>query len=119
MTCAKAVLEALVGKQSPFVRTPKYRVEGRETSWEQKKYVRRRGGWVPVIELGLAAYFLSTTAYSFVIENYLTSPFLLLFFMGYSYMGTMSLLQTPFRRLWNALPALLRLRARAVSPAAF
>ncbi len=116
--CAKAVLEALLGRQSPFVRTPKYRVEGRDGNWEQKKYVRRRGGWVPAIELGLAAYFLSTTAYSFVVENYLTSPFLLLFFMGYSYMGTMSLLQTPIRRLWNSLPALLRLRARAISPAA-
>jgi hypothetical protein len=30
-------------------------------------------------------------------------------------MGTMSLLQTPLRRLWNALPALLR--PHAVEPA--
>ena len=44
-------------------------------------------------------------------ENYLTTPFLLLFFMGYSYMGTMSLFQTPLRRLANALPALFRPRA--------
>ncbi|MGD0922611.1 MAG: hypothetical protein ABSA70_12725 [Terriglobia bacterium] len=40
-----------------------------------------------------------------------TTHFLLLFFVGYSYMGTMSLLQTPLRRLWNVLPALLRPRA--------
>ena len=114
---SKAVLEALLGKPSEFVRTPKYRVEGNEESWERKKYVRRRSGVIPLIELALAAYFVLTVAYSFSIENYLTTPFLMLFFMGYSYMGTMSLLQTPLRRLWNALPALLRLRPRAVSPA--
>ncbi len=115
---SKAVLEALFGKQSEFVRTPKYRVEAGQEGWEQKKYVRRHGGLIPVIELALAAYFVYSVAYSFTIENYLTTPFLMLFFMGYSYTGTMSLFQTPLRRAWNALPALLHLRPRtAESPA--
>jgi cellulose synthase/poly-beta-1,6-N-acetylglucosamine synthase-like glycosyltransferase len=104
---AKAVVEALLGKESEFVRTAKFRVEGRQDSWERKKYLRR-GGWIPAVELVLAAYFGCTSAYSVYSENYLTTPFLLLFFVGYSYMGTMSLLQTPLRRLWNVLPALLR-----------
>ncbi len=111
VTNSKAVIEALLGIESAFVRTAKYRVEGREEGWERKKYVRRWSGWIPAVELGLAAYFLFTTAYSFTVENYLTSPFLLLFFMGYSYMGTMSLLQTPVRRLWNAHATLARARA--------
>jgi cellulose synthase/poly-beta-1,6-N-acetylglucosamine synthase-like glycosyltransferase len=115
VTNAKAVIEALLGKQTEFVRTPKYHLETREEGWEQKKYVRRRAGWIPIIELSLAAYFLFTTLYSFSMENYLTTPFLLLFFMGYSYMGMMSLFQTPLRRLASALPALLR--PRAVEPA--
>ncbi len=110
LTNAKAVLEALRGKPSEFVRTPKLRVEGREDNWEHKKYLKR-GGWVPLVELILAAYFAFNAIYSVEAENYLTTPFLLLFFLGYSYMGTMSLLQTPLRRLWNALPALLRPRA--------
>ena len=113
----KAVLEALFGKQSEFVRTPKYRVEAGEASWEQKKYVRRRSGLIPLIELALAGYFVLTVAYSFTIENYLTTPFLMLFFMGYSYTGTMSLFQTPLRRAWNTLPAFLRSRQRAASTA--
>jgi hypothetical protein len=112
---AKAVMEAVIGKQSEFVRTPKYRVEAHEDGWEQKKYVRRRGGWIPFAELGLATYFIFTVSYSIYSENYLTSPFLMLFLMGYSYMGTMSLFQTPLRRLWNALPAVVR--SRMVSPA--
>ncbi len=110
ITNSKAVIEALVGKQSEFVRTPKYRVEAPEEGWEHKKDVRRRAGWIPAVELALGAYFLFTTAYSFSSENYLTTPFLMLFFMGYTYMGTMSLLQTPLRRLWNALPGLVRPR---------
>jgi cellulose synthase/poly-beta-1,6-N-acetylglucosamine synthase-like glycosyltransferase len=102
-----AVIEALLGKQSEFVRTPKYHVGLKEEGWEHKKYVRQCCGWKPYVELGLAAYFVFTTAYSFRVENYLTVPFLLLFFMGYSYMGMMSLFQTPLRRLWNSLPALV------------
>jgi cellulose synthase/poly-beta-1,6-N-acetylglucosamine synthase-like glycosyltransferase len=111
VTNTKAVFEALIGKETEFVRTPKYRLEAREEGWESKKYVRHRAGWIPAIELCLAGYFVFTTVYSFALENYLTTPFLLLFFMGYSYMGTMSLFQTPLRRLATALPALLRPRA--------
>ena len=110
VTNSMAVIEALLGKQSDFVRTPKYRVELKEEGWEHKKYVRRGGGWKPYVELGLAAYFVFATAYSYRVENYLTVPFLLLFLVGYSYMGMMSLFQTPLRRLWNALPALGRSR---------
>jgi hypothetical protein len=111
VTNSKAVIEGIIGKQSEFVRTPKYRLEAREEGWEGKKYVRRRAGWIPIIELGLAAYFLFTLIYSLTMENYLTTPFLLLFLMGYSYMGTMSLFQTPLRRLAVALPALFRSRS--------
>jgi hypothetical protein len=110
VTNSKAVMEAIVGKQTEFVRTPKYRLDSREEGWEGKKYVRRRAGWIPIIELGLAGYFLFTLIYSLTMENYLTTPFLMLFFMGYSYMGTMSLFQTPLRRLASAMPALLRPR---------
>ncbi len=108
---AKVVLEALLGVKSDFVRTPKYRIDGEEEGWERKKYVRRRAGWISAIELAFGAYFLANIAYSFTIQNYLTTPFLMLFFMGYSYMGTMSLFQTPLRRLWNAVPALVRSRS--------
>jgi cellulose synthase/poly-beta-1,6-N-acetylglucosamine synthase-like glycosyltransferase len=110
VTNSKAVIEALIGKQTEFVRTPKYHLKTREEGWERKKYVRRRTGWIPIIELSLASYFLFTTAYSITAENYLTTPFLLLFLTGYSYMGMMSLFQTPLRRLANLVPALIRPR---------
>lgn len=114
ITNAKAVMEGLLGIQSAFVRTPKFRVEGKNDNWERKKY-HRRIGWIPAVELLMAAYFLFTVTYSFESENYLTAPFLMLFFVGYSYTGAMSLFQTPLRRFWHALPGALRGRTRAVS----
>jgi hypothetical protein len=108
VTNAKAVVEALLGIDSAFVRTPKYRVESREENWERKKYVRSRSGWIPAVELALGGYFLFNLAYSFAIENYFIAPFLALFFTGYTYTGMMSLLQAPLRRLWNARPSIAR-----------
>jgi hypothetical protein len=49
-----------------------------------------------------------TAAYSVTIQNYLTTPFVLLFFVGYAYMGGMSLLQAPARRLWDSLAVGIR-----------
>jgi hypothetical protein len=106
---SKAVIEALLGRPSEFVRTPKLNIESGHANWETKKYLKR-GGWIPGIEMGLAAYFFCTVWYSVYAENYLTTPFLMLFFTGYCYMGTMSLLQAPLRRAWNALPSLVRPR---------
>src|SRR4030095_2849625 len=41
---ARAVLEALLGVKSEFVRTPKYRVENAtDATWKKKKYKRKRG----------------------------------------------------------------------------
>jgi cellulose synthase/poly-beta-1,6-N-acetylglucosamine synthase-like glycosyltransferase len=108
------VIEALLGKQSEFVRTPKFRVEAQSDNWERKNYLGR-AGWIPAVELCLAGYFIFTIFYSLGIENYLTCPFLALFFVGYSYMGTMSLLQTPVRRLRKSLPSVLQPRVEAVS----
>jgi cellulose synthase/poly-beta-1,6-N-acetylglucosamine synthase-like glycosyltransferase len=110
---AKVVLEGLLGVKSEFVRTPKYRVETSGASWERKKY-SRKSGWVPFVELGLAGYFLFTTAYSFSVGDYLVTPFLMLFFGGYLYMGSLSLLQIPLRRFFNSVPARVRPRSLSV-----
>ena len=93
-----AVLEALVGKQSAFARTPKYRVENRKDKVQATKY-RKRLGWVPWIELLIGSYFAMTVIYAVQNENYLTVPFLMLFVVGYWYTGLMSLLQGRFAGL--------------------
>ncbi|MDQ3585738.1 MAG: glycosyltransferase [Acidobacteriota bacterium] len=91
---ARAVLEALLGVKSEFVRTPKYQVEGdHDATWKAKKYKRKRG-WLPLLELSFAVYFFCAILYAFRMGLYGTIPFLALFFFGYGYIGLMSVLQT-------------------------
>ena len=91
---ARAVLEALLGVKSDFVRTPKYKVEDTtDATWKRKKYKRKRG-LLPLLELSFAIYFLLAITYSARLHMWGTIPFLLLFFFGFGYMGLMSLLQT-------------------------
>ena len=104
---ARAVLEALLGVKSEFVRTPKYRVEDTtDATWKRKKYKRKRG-LLPLLELSFAVYFLLAIAYSARLHMWGTIPFLLLFFFGFGYMGVMSLLQTASGKrlaaLWRPL----------------
>jgi len=91
---ARAVLEALLGVKTDFVRTPKYRVEDTaDATWKRKKY-RRKRGLLPLLELSFAIYFLLAILYSVRLHMWGTIPFLTLFFFGFGYMGLMSLLQT-------------------------
>ena len=104
---ARAVLEALLGVKSEFVRTPKYRVEeATDATWKRKKYKRKRG-LLPLLELAFALYFLLAITYSARLHMWGTIPFLLLFFFGFGYMGVMSILQTASGKrlaaLWRPL----------------
>src|SRR5437660_9622679 len=92
ITNTRAVLEALLGKQSAFARTPKYRVESRKDKVGTPKY-RRRLGWVSWLELLIGSYFALTVFYAMDNQNFITVPFLILFVVGYWYTGLMSLLQ--------------------------
>ncbi|MBZ5646136.1 MAG: glycosyltransferase family 2 protein [Acidobacteriia bacterium] len=99
LTNSKAVLEAIIGKESAFARTPKYSVAIKgEKSKAAAKY-RKRLGLVPWLELLIGAYFASTVYYAIDNENYITVPFLILFVLGYWYTGLMSLLQGRFEKL--------------------
>ena len=100
VTNTKAVMEALLGIKSAFVRTPKYRVENKGEKSQASKY-RKRLVLAPWIELFLGAYFLLAILYTFSNHNYFTAPFLILFVIGYWYTGLMSLLQGRFER-WRS-----------------
>ncbi len=98
---ALAVLEAIFGVKSEFVRTPKYRVGAGAADhgqWVKKSY-HKKAGWMPFAEVLLGLYFAAAVVYAFQNENYATIPFLLLFVWGYLYTGVMSLAQTYFERL--------------------
>ncbi|MGH9842010.1 MAG: glycosyltransferase [Blastocatellia bacterium] len=100
----RAVLEALFGVQSSFVRTPKYKVESSKDNWlaVAAKYKRKKG-WLPFIELAFALYFVGAVAYAIRSNIYATIPFLLIFLLGYGYMAMMSLFQGRVRKWMNLL----------------
>lgn len=99
---ARAVLEALLGVESSFVRTPKYKVEQNSDSWlaQAMKY-RRSKGLIPYLEVLTAIYFAFTIYYAFSRSIYGTIPFLFIFLFGYAYAGTMSMFQSSWQRLFK------------------
>jgi hypothetical protein len=84
--------------KSEFVRTPKFKIEGKKDTFVAKKY-KNKAGWMPYAEILLGIYFAFTVVYAISNQNYATVPFLLLFVWGYLYTGFMSLGQTYFAHL--------------------
>ena len=88
----RAVLEALLGVQTGFVRTPKYAIGGRQASAAPAKY-RRKSGLLPFIEIGIGTYFLGMVLFAIDVNNFFSLPFLLLFVAGYYWAGFATLIQ--------------------------
>jgi cellulose synthase/poly-beta-1,6-N-acetylglucosamine synthase-like glycosyltransferase len=100
VTNSKAVMEAIFGKQSAFVRTPKFAVAKKGDKSKATKY-RKRLVLAPWIELALGLFFFCAIIYDLWTGNYFTPPFFLIFMVGFWYTGFMSLLQGRFER-WRA-----------------
>lgn len=89
----KAVLEALVGIKTDFLRTPKFKIESRKDSWKKKTY-RPPSSRVHFIELLLAVYFTAGMSYFYLNEYYLSIPFFVLFQFGFYYIAFSSFFQS-------------------------
>jgi len=87
---ARAVVEALMGYETGFTRTPKHGVNGAGESVARKRY-RSAVSFQPIVELALAAYLTYGVAYLVEREVYYSLPFLVLFQVGFGYVGLMSL----------------------------
>ncbi|HYS10292.1 MAG TPA: cellulose synthase family protein [Myxococcales bacterium] len=109
---SKAVIEALVGYETGFTRTPKTGMQGRDRSWLQKKY-RTLLTAQPLLELALGAYLTSAIGFALDKGVYFSLPFLLLFQWGFFYVGLVSLLQGRI----GALLRLVRRPAQGAAPA--
>ena len=87
---SKAVIEGLVGHDTPFIRTPKF---GDRATGKRAKY-RTRASLVPAFEIALGAYMILTIV-ACAYEGHLGPvPFLVLFAIGYLYVGLTSVIQT-------------------------
>jgi cellulose synthase/poly-beta-1,6-N-acetylglucosamine synthase-like glycosyltransferase len=94
----RAVLEALCGVQSSFVRTPKYAIGDKHVNLRNKRY-RRKSGWLPYIEIAVGTYFVSMIFFAIQTYNFFSIPFLLLFVCGYYWAGFSTLHQENQGRL--------------------
>jgi len=94
----RAVMEALFGIRTGFVRTPKYAVGDHPVNLETRKY-RRRSGLLPYIEIAIGSYFVVMIAFAIETYNFFSIPFLLLFVAGYYWAGLGTLYQEQQSRL--------------------
>ena len=89
---AKAVLEALRGKESPFVRTPK--LAGRanyDESPSATKPRKRKLDLMPYLELAMGLYMaVCTVAAATSVRSLFGAPFLMLFTVGFFYVSLLS-----------------------------
>jgi cellulose synthase/poly-beta-1,6-N-acetylglucosamine synthase-like glycosyltransferase len=90
---AKAVLEALLNQQSSFARTPKTGAEGKSVRAPVKKAYLGAKTLLPLVELGFGIYFTGAVAYAWQKEIWTSLPFLVLFQVGFLYVGLSSVLQ--------------------------
>jgi cellulose synthase/poly-beta-1,6-N-acetylglucosamine synthase-like glycosyltransferase len=100
----RAVMEAVFGRETEFVRTPKHGICGKLETWSGKKY-RAAKSLTPFFELLMAAYFVVAVHIAIANGHYVSVPFLLLFLFGFAYMGALSTWQGGFgqalRKLWQ------------------
>ena len=87
----KAVLEALLGQESDFVRTPKYGVETQTQIRRQKPKYSAGKSLVLWIEVLLAVYFFGMMVMAGIRHQWASLPFLGLFFFGFAYVAGGSL----------------------------
>lgn len=89
----RAIIEALMRKESPFVRTPKFGVEKKGDMQRTKaKYTSLKSIGVGM-EVLLAIYFTLVTIYGIWENRWLSVPFYLLFMFGFWYVVAGSLSQ--------------------------
>jgi cellulose synthase/poly-beta-1,6-N-acetylglucosamine synthase-like glycosyltransferase len=88
----KAVVEALLDKESEFARTPKTGSEGKSVRSVKKAY-RGKRNWVPLVELAFGLYFTGAVYFAWDLAIYSSMPFLVLFQVGFLYVGISSLLE--------------------------
>ncbi len=88
----KAVLEAVINKQGEFARTAKYAIAKKSDVWQNKKY-KTQIGLVTFFELFLGFYFTAAVVYALANGLWISLYCLILFQIGFLYVGLLSLVQ--------------------------
>ncbi len=98
----RAVIEAIFNQESPFVRTPKYGIEGTTGNWKKKGKYKALKSFANKLEILLACYFTCLTIWAILNAQWPSVPFLALFMLGFWYVAIGTL---PGRGEADAAPA--------------
>ena len=88
----RAVVEGLFGNDLTFIRTPKHGVTSNTERWRKKKY-RAGPMFHSLVEFVFGLYFVFTIVLAVLTGSWMSIPFLLLFMVGFLYVGSLSLYQ--------------------------
>ena len=88
---AKAVIEAMIGHESGFVRTPKYGIEGTKKQEIKKSGYKALKSLTPVVELLFGFFFLFVVLDAAITGNWPSAILLLPFPVGFFYTSLNSL----------------------------
>lgn len=80
---AVAVFEGLIGKKTPFVRTPKFNITDKKGSWKGNIYFKKKINPLTIVEGFLGLYFLGGLGLAFYFNDFALLPFHLLLSLGF------------------------------------
>ena len=87
----KAILEAMVGKKSEFVRTPKYGSGSQDIASARGPRRKAKISVLPYVEFGFGLYMIACMLFSVIRRRAaLTVPFLMIFAFGFFYVSLLS-----------------------------
>ncbi len=90
---SRAVLDALLSRETTFVRTPKYNIAKRRDPWKHRKNYRVRVTSHFLIELFFLGYLFWVGILGFLSGAYHLMPFIAVFILGFLYFAVLTLQQ--------------------------
>ncbi len=87
---ARGVIEAIINRHSDFTRTPKYGLDAGRIRPRRVRYLPLKS-FLPVVEIVFAAYFAYCIWNAILRGHWISVPFLMIFFGGFSYVASKSL----------------------------
>jgi cellulose synthase/poly-beta-1,6-N-acetylglucosamine synthase-like glycosyltransferase len=94
----KAIIEAWLGRESGFVRTPKYGRD-RANDYADALEKKKRRNWLPYAEFGMGLYMTACLICAFFdLRSAVTTPFLAIFAFGFFYVSVLSFQAERMRR---------------------
>jgi cellulose synthase/poly-beta-1,6-N-acetylglucosamine synthase-like glycosyltransferase len=90
---AHAVLEGLLSRDAEFVRTAKHGITKKTDNWKKNGKYKASKNFATVLEVLFGVYFVFTIGLAAYTGAWMSIPFLVLFMVGFLYVGLLSLYQ--------------------------